>query len=284
MLGWLKRIRAFAGSAPKGGKRLGVRFLRARYDAAQTTDANRRHWAGADGLAADAAANPEVRRTLRNRARYEVANNSYARGIVLTLANDVIGTGARLQMLTESAEANQTLEREFAAWAKAVDLAGKLCTMRMARAQDGDAFGLLISNENLASPVQLDLRLIEADQVTTPGFAYGYAGAGPARHGEAQRSQVDGIVLDEFGNPAEYHVLKAHPGGGAAALGQECDEVPAESMVHWFRQDRPGQSRGLPDRGSVRIGFHCGMSSSPLRLTRAGGPVGVGSCRPWSLS
>ena len=31
--------------------------------------------------------------TLRNRARYEVANNSYARGIVLTLANDVVGTG-----------------------------------------------------------------------------------------------------------------------------------------------------------------------------------------------
>jgi hypothetical protein len=34
------------------------------------------------------------RRALRMlRARYEVANDSYARGIVLTLANDVIGTG-----------------------------------------------------------------------------------------------------------------------------------------------------------------------------------------------
>ena len=53
----------------------------------------------ADGLSADAANSPEVRRTLRNRARYEVANNSYARGIVLTLANDLIGTGPRLQML-----------------------------------------------------------------------------------------------------------------------------------------------------------------------------------------
>ena len=48
----------------------------------------------------DAAASPAVRRTLRNRARYEVANNSYARGIVLTLANDSIGTGPRLQLLT----------------------------------------------------------------------------------------------------------------------------------------------------------------------------------------
>ncbi len=63
----------------------GGRFLRARYDSAQTTVGNARHWAIADGLSANAAASPEVRRILRNRARDEVANNSYARGIVLIL-------------------------------------------------------------------------------------------------------------------------------------------------------------------------------------------------------
>ena len=73
--------------------------VRAKFDSAQTTPDNRRHWANADYLSADAAASPEVRRLLRSRARYEVANNSYARGIVLTLANDVVGTGPRLQML-----------------------------------------------------------------------------------------------------------------------------------------------------------------------------------------
>jgi len=45
--------------------------LRARYDAAQTTVENARHWAMADGLSPDAAMTPDVRRTLRNRARYE---------------------------------------------------------------------------------------------------------------------------------------------------------------------------------------------------------------------
>lgn len=83
----------------KGGRVLRVR---AGFDSAVTTEHNRRHWANADGMSADAAASPEVRRTLRNRARYEVANNAYARGIVLTLANDVIGTGPRLQLLTEN--------------------------------------------------------------------------------------------------------------------------------------------------------------------------------------
>ena len=77
-----------------------VMIVRAKYDAAQTTPDNRRHWANADSLSPNAALTPQVRRTLRNRARYEVANNSYAKGIVLTLANDTIGTGPRLQMLT----------------------------------------------------------------------------------------------------------------------------------------------------------------------------------------
>ncbi len=66
-----------------------VRML-GRYDAATTTVDNVRHWAAADGLSANAANSPEVRRTLRNRSRYEIANNSYARGISLTLANDCV--------------------------------------------------------------------------------------------------------------------------------------------------------------------------------------------------
>ena len=213
----------------------GLLLVRAKFDAAQTTPDNRKHWANADHLSADAAASPEVRRTLRNRARYEVANNSYARGIVLTLANDVIGTGPRLQMLADSAEANRTIEAEFARWAKAVGLPEKLRTMRQARAQDGEAFALLFSNPGHGSAVKLDLRLIEADQVTTPDLSFGKTNA------------VDGLVLDEFGNPVEYHVLKEHPGGDAATAGTQYDRVPAASLIHWFRADRPGQNRGLPD-------------------------------------
>jgi lambda family phage portal protein len=209
--------------------------LRARYDAAMTTEENRRHWAAADGLSARAANSAEVRRILRNRARYEVANNSYARGIVLTLANDSVGTGPRLQMLTSNAEANRRIEQEFSRWAKAVGLAEKLRTMRMARAQDGEAFAILTSNPRLPTPVKLDLRLVEADQVTTPDLN---ALAGNA---------VDGILFDAFGNPIEYHVLRDHPGDAQLALGLQYDRLPAEAVVHWFRVDRPGQVRGIPD-------------------------------------
>ena len=75
-----------------------ARFLRARFDAAQTTKDNAKHWGAAEFLSADAEADSNVRKILRTRARYEVQNNSYARGIVKTLAEDAIGTGPRLQM------------------------------------------------------------------------------------------------------------------------------------------------------------------------------------------
>ncbi|RMF84923.1 MAG: phage portal protein [Planctomycetota bacterium] len=212
-----------------------ARLLRARYDAAVTNDDNRRHWANADNLSADAAANPEVRRTLRNRARYEVANNSYARGIIETLANDVVGTGPRLQLLTADSDLNQTIEREFARWAQAVGLARILRVMRKAKVTDGEAFALFTRNPGLDARVQLDLRLVEADQVSTPNLSI------------LDPNAVDGIVFDEFGNPVEYHLLKSHPGDNDAAFSLEYDRLPAASVIHYYRVDRPGQSRGIPD-------------------------------------
>jgi lambda family phage portal protein len=231
VFGWLTNILK-AKQAPTGR---GMRLVRARYDAAVTNDDNRRHWANADGLSANAANSPEVRRLLRNRARYEVANNSYARGIVLTLANDVIGTGPRLQLLTDDAEANRRIEQAFMLWSKAVGLPEKLRTMRMARAADGEAFAILTSNPTLAADVQLDLRLVEAEQVCTPDLI------------ALKSNAVDGLVFDAFGNPLEYHVLKQHPGDANALLARDYDRVPASSVVHWFRADRAGQARGIPD-------------------------------------
>ncbi|TVQ33889.1 MAG: phage portal protein [Phycisphaeraceae bacterium] len=239
----LKRLFASRGQdkPPSARSRIVRPVVRARFDSAQTTPDNRRHWAAADGLSPNAAISPQVRRTLRNRARYEVANNSYARGIILTLANDTIGTGPRLQLLTEDSEANDRVEHAFERWACAVDLPEKLRTMRMARADSGEAFAVLTSNPLVDSPVKLDLRLIEADQVASPRAAL------------PRPNEIDGIVFDEYGNPVAYHVLRHHPGdsgafgvGGASGV-FDFDIIRAESVIHYFRADRPGQRRGIPD-------------------------------------
>jgi len=213
------------------------RVLQARYDAAQTTAENARHWAMADALSADAAGTADVRRRLRERARYEVANNSYAKGVVLTLANDCIGTGPRLQLLSGDGEVNRQVETAFARWTRVVDLAGKLRTMRMAKVTDGEAFAVLVANPLVDSPVKLDLHLVEADRVASPlglpGSTVGEAG-------------VDGILLDTWGNPRSYCVLRRHP-GDLSGWWNDFDLVDADAVVHWFRPDRPGQHRGIPE-------------------------------------
>ncbi len=235
MVNWLKHLGLRLSGAPHRGR---VLVVRGKYDAAQTSYENRRHWANADHLSANAAANAEVRRTLRSRARYEVANNSYAKGIVLTLANYVVGTGPRLQMLTADPETNRVIEKEFARWAKAVGLAHKLRTMRIAQCETGEVFALLSTNPRIDAPVQLDVRPIEADQVCTPW---------PLPRGDTKA--IDGIVFDEFSNPVAYYVLRQHPGDNAAfrAGGIDFDVMPVESVIHLFRAERPGQSRGIPE-------------------------------------
>jgi lambda family phage portal protein len=212
--------------------------VRARYDAAQTTAENARHWAMADAMSADGAASADVRRKLRERARYEVANNSYAKGIVLTIANDAIGTGPRLQLLTADPEINRRVEKAFTEWAKAITLAEKLRAMRMAKATDGEAFAVLTANPVIDSPIQLDVQLVEADRITSPVMAV-----------LPTTNDIDGIILDPYGNPHTYTILRQHPGdpGSLTAWKASYDVVSADAVVHWYRMDRPGQHRGVPE-------------------------------------
>src|SRR5215468_2096906 len=105
MFGWFRR--AFqsrpdpaAGRLVEANQRLRIELslLRARYDAAQTNDDNRRHWAHADALSSATANAPGIRRILRNRSRYEYDNGSYCNGIVRTRADDLVCTGPTLQI------------------------------------------------------------------------------------------------------------------------------------------------------------------------------------------
>lgn len=212
-----------------------ARGMRARYDTAQTTDDNYRHWAAADNLSASAANWRGVREVLRKRSRYEVANNTYAKGIVHTLANHTIGTGPRVQLQDVSRDTSKWFRAEWGNWAQEIGLAAKLRTMRMAKCQNGEAFGALTTNFNLDSEVKLDLRTIEADQIADPFWT------------QPDPKNIDGVMLDAFGNPEAYRVLKQHPGDMFRLNVNKYDTIPANSMIHWFTSDRDGQYRGVPE-------------------------------------
>lgn len=209
--------------------------LAAAYDAAQTTGENQKHWRYADDLSATAANSLEVRRQLRQRARYEcLQSNSFGNGIVNTIANDTIATGASLQVQMER-QYSQAIETKFWSWAKKVKLARKLRTARLAKCVDGETFIMKVNNPVIRDAVQLDIQVIEADQVSTPGWIEGRPGA------------VDGIVFDRYNNPAVYHVLKQHPGDTWVINSFEKYDVLADDMIHLFNAVRPGQARGIPE-------------------------------------
>jgi lambda family phage portal protein len=226
---------------PAKPERPRVRPIRARYDAAVVDDDNRRHWANADSLSARQANSTVVRERLRNHARYEVANNCYARGMVNTLADVTVGYGPNVTFAwhkdhtAAQRDALREVGRLFKSWCDEVDLWGKLWTMRVAKCQDGEAFAIMRTNPRL-SAVELDLQLVEAEQVTD-----GYMSVDTL-----DPKKVDGIETDDLGNPVLYRVLTEHPGDGAP-FDHEVIEVPASQIIHWFRRDRPGQLRGIPE-------------------------------------
>lgn len=67
-----------------------------------------------------------------------------------------------------------------------------------------------------------------------------------------------GILRDANGAPKEYHILKQHPGKIFGATSRQWTKVPAfgtktglPNLLHVFQQDRPGQTRGVPDFAPV---------------------------------
>lgn len=232
-MGFLDLFRGRQRPAPAA-----VPVVRARFDAASQAD-DYRHWANADAFSADASLNPQVRRTIRNRARYERSNNSYLAGISSTLANDLIGTGPRLQLDTGDSESDREVERLFFDWGWSIDLPAKLRTMREALVTDGEAFALMISNPRLAG-VQLDVRLVEAEMVATPTELM-QSTLTP------EGNVVDGLEFDATGNVVAYLVLNYHPGANFRVNSLQFQRVPAAQMVHWFKPLRAGQHRGMPE-------------------------------------
>lgn len=211
---------------------------RADYDSARTDVENRRYWDRADGLSARAANTPEVRRIQRNRARFEIANNPYAAGLIRTLVTDTIGRGPRLRMLTPDKDLNLEVQDLWREWSAAADFALTLRVLAGVRYAAGEGFGVYRESKALdrLGLVPLDLRLIEPDQVADPGLRF------------LLRPDAgdDGITVDADGEVVSFSILKAHPGDlgfGGSIL--QADTVPAADVLHWFQPERPGQLRGI---------------------------------------
>lgn len=237
----------------KAAKRMEVlnsRQVNARYDLAQTSANNRNHWSWADNLNAAQANSRGVRTVLRNRARYERANNGYIDGITSTYAIDLVGTGPMVELTADGMpiDDRQAVERRFHGWMRAADIADKLRTAREGRTTDGESFGIMMSNERVALKdsfvddlgrevpgVSLDLLVVEADQCTNPTIDI-----------DGGDNEVDGILYDDLRNPITYRFLDI-PIDGLQILSTQTKDIPWQFVIHDFTPRRAGQVRGIPE-------------------------------------
>ena len=215
--------------------------VQARLDSQFTTPLNAGHFALMDAMSVDAMASWMVRRKIRMMCRYEYHNNPLMMGVCDTYADYVIGTGPKLQILTKNRKFNDAVEAIYSEWAEEVALSDRLHGSCAATCYNGEGFSLLRNNPGLESPIKLDVFDIEADQVSSPLF-----GMYPAEYPD---QYFDGVVLDPWGRPRIYHVLRQHPGafGAFVILGYVFDPWPAANVIHDYRRIRPGQQRGLPN-------------------------------------
>lgn len=198
---------------------------------------------------------------LRGRSRDLAENNDYVAGYLELLSNKVIGsTGIKLQSKSRGGdgkldkEANNAIEKAFAAWGQrgVCDVTGRLSWVELQRlalvstARDGEVFIRIIRKRGI-NRFNLALQVIEADMVDWRKNDT-LAGGNTIRMG---------VELDQFDKPVAYHVFERHP--GHSAFGQTAGKtirIPADEMLHLYRQLRPGQTRGVPWTASVMTRLH----------------------------
>jgi hypothetical protein len=174
-------------------------------------------------------------------------NNPYLKGTLLTLANDFVGTGPKLQITDKrfSPARRRAIEKRWNEWCEVSRFRQKLWRMRMAKITDGESFLIPFTNRNrrIDHKVLLDFHIIETDRISSEE---------PAPDPRRRIGEIDGVRFDSYEQPTQYHILYRHPGGSArnpfapASERNDGKWVDAKQVIHWFRQDR-GWLRGIPE-------------------------------------
>ena len=209
----------------------------------------------ADFSGSNRSADSEIRwaiEELRNRSRDLERNNEYFRRYLQLLRTNVVGNnGFRLQVKAMNIEGtpdvagSQIIEN---AWAEFSRLGGPTVDGKMslidlenhvisAMARDGEVFLRIVKDRSFRHNVAL--QIIEPDRVDE-------------EMNERYRNGNDvrmGVELDEYRRPVAYHVLLNHPGDydyTTLAKGTKRARIPAAEIMHIYRQERAGQTRGVP--------------------------------------
>lgn len=210
----------------------------------------------ADFQGSNRSADSEIRwaiRDIRNRSRDLERNNEYLRRYLQLLRTNVVGeNGFRLQLKARNPDGRMDMAGNNimeAAWAEfsrmggptvdggmsLIDLTNHIIT---GTARDGEVFLQIVKRPFLRHGI--GLQIIEPDRIDEDMNELRPNG-NPVRMG---------VELDaETRRPVAYHVLVNHPGDYdyvTLSKGEKRTRIAASSMMHIYRPERAGQTRGVP--------------------------------------
>ena len=216
----------------------------------------------------------------RQRSRKLARTNPYAsRYFSIYIANVIGEDGIQLKPRVRSRDglpdqlANRRLADEWAAWGRSGNCTvdGQLSwrqveeLLAISRERDGEVLLRLVRGPNL-NRWGFAVELIEADRLDL-SYSTRRSGGNEVRMGVEYARGTRKVVA--------YHILTAHPGDPARTerLGSRFRKrIPAREIIHFFRRDRIGQSRGTPrlEASMARLHMLGGYEEAEVVAARAG--------------
>lgn len=209
----------------------------------------------ADFRASEHSADSELRfalKVLRNRSRDLAINNEYIRRYFELLKTNVVGEkGILLQSKALDSvgnldrSGNEALEASFARWARYGNctVCGKMSWVDAQKlavemlAKDGECF--IIKHRSNSFRDSFAIEFVEADLLDET----------LNKKLNKNREIRMGVELDEYKRAVAYHFLTYHPGDAEYAIKdseRKYVRVPADRVIHLYKQNRVGQTRGEP--------------------------------------
>lgn len=194
---------------------------------------------------------------MRSWARSLVRDNGYAWNIVDTIVSNVIGDGITAQSCVETPDGedvedvNLARDKVWSEWCEVCDINGELTFLEIQAlcqreiVEAGEVLIRLIKTpgkqyRGISRPVPLAIELIEADRLSLNHDTYTVRVSR-----ETGNRIIRGIELDDKGKAIAYWLYPEHPNSPYTVKNQIPERVPANEILHLYRKDRVGQSRGI---------------------------------------
>lgn len=191
-------------------------------------------------------ANSEINNStglLRDRARDLVRNNPFASKGLQVIVSNTVGEGIIPEARHKDKATAKLANDNWIKWAETqkcdarglLDFYGIQALVLRTVTESGECF---VKREYVSvGPNEIPIKLT----VLEPDYLDEYKNETLANGGRI----FNGIEFDSFGKPIAYHFRKTHPGDINNFGNLEVVRVEAKDIIHCFRVDRPGQSRGV---------------------------------------